>query len=203
VRLTKAEGGGTHLPQSWAPSASRFSGFLYTVLKGDTATLWSLSLPERRSARVGNVQSRSKTGFPLLEAVFSPDGRWIVYADGNAANVQPFPPTGAQYQLPKLDVDHGPMWSADGREVFYEPMQNQLVAVPVRTQPSFGAGAPISLPQAGRFGGSAGWRNRDLAPDGKRFIAPVLRDQVESGRTASPEIRVVLNWFEELQAKLK
>lgn len=207
-RLTKAEDGARHMPQSWAPSASRLSAFLYTVTNDKTTTLWSLSLPERKSARVGHVEApslpaalaESRSG---LEAVFSPDGRWIAYADYNAAYVQPFRPTGAQYQLPKVDVDHGPMWSADGREVFYEPMQNQLVAVPVRTPPAFAAGAPVPLPQAGRFGSTSGTRDRDLAPDGKRFIAPVSLDQLGSAPTASPEVRVVINWFEELKAKRK
>ena len=41
-------------------------------------------------------------------------------------------------------------------------------------------------------------RNHDIAPDG-RFV--VIRDS-EQGETGVPDIHVVLNWFEELQARM-
>ena len=33
--------------------------------------------------------------------------------------VQPFPPTGAIYQAPKVFIDFHPVWSPNGRELMY------------------------------------------------------------------------------------
>ena len=183
-RLTKAEEGTSHVPEAWTPAGDRL---LYTVTRGSTVTLWTLSLKEKTNERVGALESSAPIG-----AVFSPDGQWIAYAIDNTVYVQPFPPTGSQYQLSRTNAGHHPIWS--GGEVFYEPTQFQFVAVPVQTRASFIFGNPVSWP--GSYGSRQhmSTRNRDIAPDGKRFIAPVPVD-TESVQ----EIRVVLNWFEDLK----
>ena len=45
-------------------------------------------------------------------------------------------------------------------------------------------------------------RNRDIDPTGKRFIAPVSVDQSGPGTADAREIRVVINWFEELRQRV-
>jgi hypothetical protein len=59
--------------------------------------------------------------------------------------IEPFPGTGARYQIGSFRGIY-PLWSRDGRELFYTP-PGQLVPVDVRTEPSFVAGRPMSLPR--------------------------------------------------------
>jgi serine/threonine-protein kinase len=193
-RLTKPDQGAAHIPESWSPTDDRF---LYTVTSESTFALWTFSLRDRKGARFDTVESPDPIG-----SVFSPDGRWVAYATGGTVYVQPFPSTGTRYQLPKINIDHHPMWSPDGKELFYEPAGNQLVALGVQTRPTFSFGNPVSLP-AGRVGPTAPStpRNRDVDPTGKGFIGPVSIDQL-SGSAVVREIRVVLNWFEELKQRV-
>jgi Tol biopolymer transport system component len=135
--------------------------------------------------------------------VFSPDGRWVAYGVNGSVFVQPYPPTGAKYQVPSTSSSsHHPFWSRDGKELFYEPSINQLFIVPVQTRPEFAFGPPVALP-AGNFGSTspAFARNRDVDATGKRFITPVLANDAATG-SAFAEIRIVLNWFEELKQRV-
>ena len=84
--------------------------------------------------------------------------------------------TGAQYQI--SDLGHHPLWSSDGRELFYFPGANRLVVVGVTTQPSFTFGNPALVP--GGFASNttpAAPRNHDVTPDGKLITV------VPSGKT--------------------
>jgi eukaryotic-like serine/threonine-protein kinase len=194
-RLTKAEEGTAHTPESWSPSGNEL---LYTITTSSKVTLWVLSMAQRRSSRFPDVESRSPIG-----AAFSSDGRWVAYGASGGVFVQPYPPTGAKYQVPSTTSSaHHPFWSRDGKELFYEPGINQLFVVPVRTHPEFAFGTPISLP-AGNFGSTnpAFARNRDIDLTGKRFITPALANQADYG-SAFMELRVVLNWFQELKERV-
>jgi Tol biopolymer transport system component len=117
-RLTKADEGVSHIPESWAPDGERF---LYNAGTGGANSLWVFSLKDRKAARFDAVESPGRT---LTGAVFSPDGRWVAYASSgrslSAVYVQPFPPTGAKYQISKnADDGHHPIWSPDGAELLF------------------------------------------------------------------------------------
>ena len=92
-RLTKADPGTSHVPESWSPNGDVL---LFTVNKGSDVSLWTLSLQDKKSAPFDTVQARIPTG-----AIFSPDGRWVAYGSDESGRttvyVQPFPPTGAVY----------------------------------------------------------------------------------------------------------
>jgi hypothetical protein len=143
--------------------------------------------------------------------MFSPDGRWVAYAASEGSTrtaggvfVQPFPATGARFQIPRLDFDYHPIWRADGKELFYIPAAGRLAAVNVQMQPSFAFGNPtevkaIAFTQGVRL---SDVRNFDITPTGK-FVALVdPREPGVSGTPAAPEIQVVLNWFEELKQRV-
>ena len=117
--------------------------------------------------------------------------------------VQPFPATGAKFQISKDVGGHHALWSPDGKEIFYVPGGGPVVAVSVTTQPTFAVGNPA--PVAGGLPNSSGQnpRNYDIAPNGQRFIfTAVDAGQTQSGAAAAPQIQVVLNWFEELKARV-
>jgi hypothetical protein len=88
------------------------------------------------------------------------------------------------------------MWSLDGKELFFETGPNLLAVIPIETRPAFSpVGKPTTVP-GGTLGSAApsATRNRDIDPEGKRFIT-----QVNGGTSDRPEIRLIQNWFEELK----
>jgi len=113
--------------------------------------------------------------------------------------VQPFPATGVRFQAPKVFIDYHPTWARDGGQLFYTPGSSQpLVAVAVQTQPQVTFASPVNLPQAIRtFLLATDARGYDVLPD-RRFLGMTREGEAASG-APDTEIRVVLNWFEELK----
>ncbi len=144
-------------------------------------------------------------GSNQTQAYFAPDGRWLVYASGESGRsdiyVQPFPPTGVKYQITTTGGGL-PIWSHDGKQIFYIEARagaGAIVSVDVRTQPSFGFGNPIKLP-IDKIP-LAGFRPYDLTPDGKQFLA-VLSGSDAAEKPTPPQLRITLNWFEELKQRV-
>jgi hypothetical protein len=171
---------------------------LFSVNKGATQESWLLSMPDRKASAFGGV--RSDVFLPT--ATFRPDGRWVAYQAGDAGAgeattyVQPFPPTGARYQI---DRGGRPLWSADGGTLFFVPGPGQLKAVSVtETAGSLEFTAPESLPR--RFGLSPPHHPRafDILPDGRVVGINTPPDT----DTAANRIHVVQNWLEELKTKV-
>jgi serine/threonine-protein kinase len=194
-RLTKPEQGTSHVPESWSPDGKML---LFDVTKGPDIFLWSLALPDRKAAPFAAVHSKYPTA-----AVVSPDGRWVAYTESQANSaplfVRPLPPTGATYQIGSLA--YYPVWSRDARELFFFTGADYAV-VSVSTRPTFTFSNPVRVPRGGAIErGITAERNRDIAPDGKRFLAVLASGVTQTGST-TPQIEVVENWFEELQARV-
>jgi len=121
--------------------------------------------------------------------------------------VQPFPTAGAKYQISK-NIGRSPLWSPDGKEIFYvvapaDQGVGQLVVMSLTTQPTFAFGNPVVVP-SGRLQLSGGLlvpRRFDIAPDGG-IIGVVDARQTPSGASATLQIQIVLNWFEELKRRV-
>lgn len=168
-------------------------------------TLSVLSLPDKTVTPFADVTSMRATG-----AVFSPDGRWVAYATSNLAGsqntvyVQPFPQTGAKYQITKDDDGHHPLWSPDGKELTFIPAPGRLVGVSVTTQPSFSIGNPVAIPRAFTLNNApTDERSHDISLDGRRFVGltiPVAEGQPVG--SATTRIQVMLNWFDDLKARV-
>ncbi len=200
-RLTKPNPGESHEPESWSPMPNPV--LLFSVRKGPDISLWMLSLPDRKIVPFGGVQSTSSpTG-----AVFSPDGRWVAYTSSQGSKttvyVQPFPATGAKYELLARGADgpHEVTWSADGKEIFYNPRPGGFEAVSVVTKPTFAFGNPVPVPRGITLGPPAARRAYDVTPSGK-FLGIATAGGATAGQSASQRINVVLNWFEELRQRV-
>ena len=131
-------------------------------------------------------------------AQFSPDGDWLAYRSNetgqNEVYVQPYPKTGQKHQI-STDGGVSPMWSRDGRELFYkEAVGGDLMAVTIETEPTFSAGAPQMLFSTEGYMGSVSAANYDTHPDGERFL-------MLTGDSGSAPTQVILveNWFEEIK----
>jgi serine/threonine protein kinase/Tol biopolymer transport system component len=199
-RLTKPAPGEIHTPESFSPKGDVL---LFTAAKGDVSKLWALSLRSKTATPFGGVESIDPIG-----AVFSPDGRWVAYGIVRAGRslstvfVQPFPPTGATYQISRDDDGHHPVWSPDGHRLTYVPGPNRLVAVLVTTRPTFTISTPTPLPPAGIMGPPRVLRNHDIMPDGARFIGLMPAGEGRPGSRTPAQLHVVLNWFEELRQRV-
>jgi serine/threonine-protein kinase len=138
-----------------------------------------------------------ETTFSELQALFSPNGNWIAYRSNESGRgevyVAPFPGPGEKWRI-STEGGLEPLWSGDGRELFYRSGDKMMVT-PIQTEPSFRAGTPQVLFEAPRMYRSGLWRSYDVTPDGKRF----LMIQNPEGTQESLQIVYIPNWFEELE----
>jgi eukaryotic-like serine/threonine-protein kinase len=203
-RLTKPDPGTQHEPESWSPDGKTLS---FNNISGANQGVWTVGLSGDRKP-VMFADSTENT--VEKHSVFSPNGRWMAYmaapvstiAVNTEVFVQPFPLSGAKYQL-SSGGGRTPRWSPDGKQLFYhEPATNRLFVVDVRTEPAVSFGRPIALPIEGTIHPLA-QRNYDVTSDGRQLLVVVSATPrtAESGRVAQ-QINVVLNWFEELKARV-
>jgi eukaryotic-like serine/threonine-protein kinase len=201
-RLTRPDKDTAHVPESSSPDGKTL---LFSVAKGSSYSVAALSLPDKKMTPFGGIQSALPPS-----ATFSPDGRWVAYSAGESGGVgagslfvQPFPPTGAKYQISKTIGIH-PAWFPDGKELLYGAGAGQLVTVSVTTRPTFTFGNPVPLPLRSLIErGAAFERTTDITLDGKRILGVVAAGQnAAAGAPAAPQIQVVLNWTEELKARV-
>jgi hypothetical protein len=72
----------------------------------------------------------------------------------------------------------------------------------VKSVPTIAVGNPVLLPRVGlSIKGQVMPRQYDMLPD-DRMLGIIPPGQTASGASAPQEIRVVLNWFEELKARV-
>ena len=201
-RLTSPLDGEEHIPEAWSPDGSRL---LFSIRKSARYVLTVLTLKDLKTEPFGDVQSADPTS-----ASFSPDGRWIAYAwtqsGGGAVSpnrgvfVAQFPSSGVKRQAPKTLLDYHPRWSPDGKSITYVPgAARPLVSVAVSPGPPFVFGTTVEMPRSPIPGMlSTGFRGYDLLPDGRIVsLSSPLGDGLASG--SGSEVRVVLNWHEELK----
>ena len=109
-------------------------------------------------------------------------------------------------------MESNPVWSRDGRELYYRS-GSQFLVVDVTTEPTFEVSVPELLFDEVAYTGSAffgAFRNWDVHPDGSRFL--MVRQGgggsgggvVGSSGSASAfnEVYLVTNWFEELRQRM-
>jgi Tol biopolymer transport system component len=201
-RLTAAVEGERHLPESWSPDGRHIS---FAVQRDSRYRLHTLTVADKKVTAVSGAESEEPPN-----SIFSPDGKWLAYANGPAGGVatpnrgvfvQPFPPSGAIYQAPRQVLDFHPVWSARGDELMYVPSatSGQMAAVSISTQGGVTFGAPVmfrSMVTGDRLSGE--YRAFDTLPDG-RFVGITSPLDPTSPGGSSADLRVVLNWFEELK----
>ena len=150
----------------------------------------------------GDRQSETllQTDFREAAPTVSPDGRWLAYVTDetgqNEVYVQRFPDLGEKQRM-SVAGGREPLWSSDGRELFYRSSTG-LMAMPVlETEPDLRTGnAQLILDQP--YATYQDRRNYDISPDGQRFLMIKEDASTDSGAPAA-QLVVVNNWFQELQ----
>jgi Tol biopolymer transport system component len=156
---------------------------VYGVLNAKTGPdLWVLPMDGTRKPFPYVETPANETG-----AAFSPDGRRIAYSSNetgrNEIYVQPFPGP-ARSTLVSTAGGTRPVWSEDGREIYYRGLDNRVMAMSVSfSGDRVSAGAPVALfalrPNATFM----------VDPSGKRFLVNTTLET-----ESAPPITVVLNW---------
>jgi Tol biopolymer transport system component len=133
-------------------------------------------------------------------AMFSPDGRWVVYAEKEAGReeevyIQPFPQPGGRVVISRGGGVE-PVWSPTGREIFYRSVDGRrMLAVDVQTDPTVSVGRERVLFEAPYWLGNSYWSNYDVWPDGNEFL------MVTAGDAGPPGVHVVTNWIGEVRRR--
>ena len=132
----------------------------------------------------------------VYDARFSPDGHWIVYVSAQSGRsqvyLQAYPGPGERVQV-STDGGREPVWAPNGSELYFRTA-TKFMAVNVKTKPPLAVGKPHVL-----FEGDFELSHHDygLLPDGRHFI--MIQP---AGNTPPAELHVVVNWDEELKARL-
>jgi serine/threonine protein kinase len=138
-------------------------------------------------------------------AAFSPDGKYMVFESDLSGTyeiyVRPFPDVQKEQRQVSTAGGIKPVWSRSGSEIYYLAPDNKLMAVPVVTSPGLTLRKPIALFDVGPYYFGAQGRNYDVSADSKRFVM-VKNPSGPAGAVAVP-ITVVLNWVDEIRARLK
>jgi serine/threonine-protein kinase len=132
--------------------------------------------------------------------IVSPDGRWLAYEANDSGvfeiYVRPYPDVASARWQVSTGGGTQPLWSRDGRELFFVSPGYALLRVGVAHGASWTATTPTMLLKDGSMIREAGPTNRtyDVSPDGRRFL--VVKQA--AGPDASPPQFVVVQHFDEL-----
>jgi Tol biopolymer transport system component len=167
---------------------------LLSMRENQRSQIWGLPLvPD------GKPYPIRQTAFNELNPVLSPDGQWLAYVADDVGTrqvyVEPFPATGVRERISTTPVDSMPLWSEDGRSIFYLTGEGTVAAVDVNvTGAAIRAGAERVLFEATNVEN----HSRALAfdPDRRRFLAITST----SREAESTPLRVLLNWTATLRA---
>src|SRR5262245_32206513 len=203
--------------------AANGTGSMERLTEGERATAPSSVAPARTEVLFGEVAPR--TGFdlerlrvspaspqklntptPLVRTTFteqnaevSPDGQWLAYESNESGRleiyVRPFPDVNGGRWLVSTGGGRMPLWSRDGRELFYVSPDGAMMVSRVEAGRTWVAATPVQLFRGDYLIASA-VRTFDIAPDGKRFL---MIKNVETPNAPPASIVVVEHWFEELK----
>lgn len=143
----------------------------------------------------GSGAAERLTTSPNLQVPFSwsKDGETLIFVEQSAQNSNDIYALALAGDRKPRPLVTAPLWSIDSRAIFYRKGAS-VFRVNVTTSPAFKAGAPAELftiaPEQNTM-------NYDLAPDGKRFA--IIKP---SGAAVAAEYRVVLNWVDEMKARV-
>jgi hypothetical protein len=130
-----------------------------------------------------------RTEFNETQAKLSPNGQWLAYVSDetkrNEVYVQTFPAPGGKWQV-SINGGSVPVWSRDGKELFFIGLDRKLMAVEIKGGANFDRRVPKPLFETQLvFGINPEF---DVSRDG-RFLMPALTEQ-----TGTVPITVVLHW---------
>jgi Tol biopolymer transport system component/predicted Ser/Thr protein kinase len=191
------------LPSSFTPDGTRFVFSEQTPGAGGEIRTVPVESGSGQM-RAGEPQLFLKTSTVNTWPTFSPDGRWLAYADAPAGTyevyVRAFPDNGTQVQISNAGGTM-PFWSRNGRELFYRTEDQRIMVANYTVK---GGTLRADKPQVwfGKQLANTGVaQNLDLAPDGKRFVVLMAADSPEPRETQS-HVKIATNFFDEIRRRM-
>jgi eukaryotic-like serine/threonine-protein kinase len=173
----------------------------------DGRTLLFSEFHSYRDQRIGRVALEERReperllagDFAQLRPQLSPDGRWLAYQSDESGRfevyVRPYDAIDAHRWQVSVEGGTSPVWSHDGRELFYYH-EGALMRVAVARGTTFSAGSPAALFRIPQYGERLG-PTYGVSPDGRRFL--VIRDDPAAREgEARGQLMLVQHWLEEL-----
>ena len=168
----------TPWPESFSPDGAVLA---YTRNQGGRNSIWLLTLGEKPVARPLTSATASE-----YSPKFSPDGRWLAYVVDQLERSEVYVrgyPSGEPIPV-SSSGGVGPVWSRDGRTLFYESAQSggrTLMSVPVSVDGgTLKLGAPSRVVSLALAGGERVWSERLLGSGVRRVSGRRLRDAARS-----------------------
>jgi serine/threonine-protein kinase len=134
------------------------------------------------------------TEFDELGPRFSPDGRWVTYVSNESGRdevyVRPFPGAGGRVLI-SAGVGGEPVWSRDGRQIYYRTLDDIMVA-----SLTFSPGPSVIRRDTvftGVFVSNRFHAAYDVAPDGRLLLLEPSQKEVQP--------TIVLNWRRVLETR--
>jgi eukaryotic-like serine/threonine-protein kinase len=186
-------------------SDGKVLAFLEVIPATGASDAWTVSVESSNSGlRAGKPKVFLRTPFNERMPMISPDGRWMAYQSNESGAAQVYVlgfPDGHGKRQISVDGGGYPLWSRDGRELFfwpYGPHPHLMVADFDERGDSFVAGRPRVWSEQVPVIFSA-TKSYDPAPDGKSVVALMPADAPEE-----PPDRVIflLNFFDELRRRI-
>ncbi|MEO6529042.1 MAG: protein kinase [Gemmatimonadaceae bacterium] len=162
-----------------------------------TGTLGTADIYYRRLA--GDTTSHAFVATPGadLEGRFSPDGRWVAYTSAESGLTQVFVrafPTGDVRVQVSANGGEQPVWSPDGRSLYYaSPQGSLLIRAKVSLAPTFAVASRDTVLRGGfDILPRNGHATYDVAADGRLLLVR---------RVSAATLPVVaIGWFEQVRA---
>jgi Tol biopolymer transport system component len=175
-------------PDSWSPDGKNL---LYCLDVANGREIWVLA-PGTPGNLPGHVLAQGGTYY---DPQYSPDGRWIAYSASISNRQEVYIARAPDLADPVAVSTNGglrPIWSKDGRELFYRE-GDALMKVSVDTMHGLHAAKPERL-FSGSFSGESHDVAFDVSRDGQRFI------MVKSDEAAAlTKLTAVQYWQQELK----
>jgi Tol biopolymer transport system component len=191
-------------PFSLAPDGKRLA-FMEQPSTG-TYDLWTVPLEtDGTGLRAGKPEVFLQTPADERAPSFSPDGRWLAYSSDESGTfqvyVRAFPDKGGKWQISNSGGTY-PMWSRNGRELFFETLDNHIMTAAYTVKgDSFVADRPRVWSEKQIEGTPNFLKNVDLAPDGKRIVALMPAESAQ-GQQAQSHVIFLENFFDEVRRRV-
>ena len=179
---------GVETPTDWSADGQYLAILRFGLSADGDVLAWSIA--GRKLIDVATTPAHEAA------AVFSPDSRWMAYQSNetgrNEIYVQPFPPTGAKYQVSTAG-GYWPRWRRQDEIAYVDGSRHIVIARVSATAQSFDVSAAVPLPIT-VDARELSWPEYDVAPDGNIVVNAIVRGEPES-------LALVVNWQQRLEIK--
>ena len=193
-------------PWSFSPGGKRLA-FLEQSAPTSGYDLWTVAV----ESDGGGLRAEKPEAFLVTPAderspSFSPDGKWMAYSSDESGTpeiyVRAFPNPGGKWQISNSGGAAYPMWSPNGRELFFETLDNRIMVTTYTVKgDSFTAEKPRLWSEKKLGGRPNSSKNVDLAPDGKRIVALMPLDTPDAQQSQN-HVFFLMNFFDELRRRV-